>query len=123
MTKHILIIEDDMQNYQLVANLVKLEGYEPQHARTCEQGSQLLEANQPCLILLDMRLPGGMDGWQFAAILKHSSDFSHLPIIAISVQVDPSDLTRALSAGCNHYIAKPFNIKELRDAIRSYAIC
>ena len=48
MTKHILIIEDDMQNYQLVANLVKLEGYEPQHARTCEQGSELLDENQPC---------------------------------------------------------------------------
>jgi DNA-binding response OmpR family regulator len=123
MTKHILIIEDDMQNYQLVANIVQLEGYEPQHARTCEDGSHILEESTPCLILLDLRLPGGMDGWQFAAILKNSSDFSHIPIVAVSVQVDLSDMTRAMNAGCDHYIAKPFNIKDLREAIRNYAIC
>jgi two-component system, cell cycle response regulator DivK len=123
MTKHILIIEDDMPNYQLVANLAKLEGYEPQHARTCEHGSQWLAQNSPCLILLDLRLPGGMDGYQFAAILKNSADFKHIPIVAVSVQTDPSDAMKALDAGCNYYVAKPFNVKDLREAIRNYVLC
>jgi CheY-like chemotaxis protein len=122
MPHHILIVEDDISNFQLMSSLVTLEGYGVQHARHGEQALEMIEQNPPCLILLDLRLPG-MDGWKVAALVKGSADFHHIPIVAVSVQVDPSDVTKATQAGCDDYLAKPFNVHQLRQVIQNYSIC
>lgn len=122
MGQTILIIEDDIQNFQLMSNLANLEGYTVQHADNGEEGLQLVEQSPPCLILLDLRLPG-MDGWNFATIMKKSTAFRHIPIIAVSVQTDHDDAAKAIGAGCDHYMPKPFRVNQLRQVIQEYAIC
>ena len=119
---HILIVEDDISNFQLMSSLVALEGYSVQHARHGEQALEMIKENPPCLILLDLRLPV-LDGWKVAAIVKSSDEFRHIPIVAVSVQIEPNDVTKATEAGCDGYLAKPFNVHQLRQVIQSYSIC
>lgn len=122
MGNSVLIVEDDMQNYQLVANVVILSGGDVLHARSGDEGLELATSHVPCLIVLDMRLPG-LDGWQLARILKSDPAVSHIPIVAISVQVYPDDEDRALEAGCDVYLPKPFSVKRLREYLAEYVPC
>jgi len=119
MTDSILMVEDDLQTYQLVANVLQKGGYHLLHAQNAQVAFQYLTEEMPQLILLDLRLPG-LDGWEFARQLKGHPHYQHIPIIAVTVQVDPDDEARALAAGVDQYMPKPFNIKLLRSVVQQY---
>jgi len=119
MNDSILMVEDDLQTYQLVANVLSKSGYQLLHAKDAHVALEALGEQIPRLILLDMRLPG-INGWEFTRQLKSHPTYSAIPIIAVTVQVDPDDAERAFAAGVDQYIPKPFNIKNLRTIIEHY---
>ncbi len=119
MANSILMVEDDVQTYQLVANVLEKSGYRIAHAQNAQVAFQALTEQLPQLILLDLRLPG-LDGWELARQLKSHPAYRQIPIIAVTVQVDPDDEERALAAGVDHYMPKPFNIKRLRSTVQQY---
>lgn len=116
----ILLIEDDRSN----ADLLKIWAHNVKFDLiTSFDGSNaldLLEEYPIEMILLDLHLPNGNDGWQIAERIRTYSNYRHLPIIAISVCVDPDDQRRALSAGCNRFLAKPYTLKELLTIVNQY---
>jgi two-component system cell cycle response regulator DivK len=78
-----------------------------------------MHQHHPHVVLLDMRLPG-LDGWELASRIKADPDLCDTPIIAVSVQVTPADPKRALDAGCDEFVAKPFDIRHLKMLVKRY---
>lgn len=115
----ILIVEDDEQNHILMDSFIASMGHTALHAWNGQEGLNLADEHHPDLILLDMRLPL-MDGWELASIISNDSQLKHIPIVAVSVRVKASDEERAMDAGCDNYIAKPFSLQLIRECINHY---
>ena len=121
MSQTIVVIEDDTQTFHLIASVLKREGYQIFHAEDGESGVEITRDVQPNLVIMDLRLPQ-INGWEATAILKGESKTAHIPVLAISVEVDTSDLKRALKAGCVDYLQKPFDINRLREMVQRYIL-
>jgi two-component system cell cycle response regulator DivK len=114
MRKQVLYIEDNAHNKQLVERALTARGYDLSWAENGESGLELAKTNQPDLILLDINLPD-IDGYEVARKLRASSN-AHLvtvPIIAITANALRGDAEKSLEAGCDIYLSKPINIREL----------
>lgn len=119
MKLNILYIEDHPDNMTLVRRVVQANDYTLIEARTGFQGLWIAE-NQPVdLILLDINLPD-VDGYEIARRLRKSTKpgVSQIPIIAITANAMRGDTAKALEAGCDMYMAKPFDIQALVDNIK-----
>ena len=120
MRNQVLYIEDNDHNKQLVERALTAKGYDLSWAENGERGLQLADRSQPDLILLDINLPD-IDGYEVARRLRASSN-SHLvtvPIIAITANALKGDAEKTLEAGCDIYMSKPINIRELWARVES----
>lgn len=115
----VLIVEDNEQNHTLMVSVLRMMGHETVHARNGQEGLELATIHRPDLILLDLRLPL-MNGWEVANVLKNDKDLHHIPVIAVSVLVEPNDLDRAMEAGCDDFVAKPYTLDNIRSSIRQF---
>ena len=68
---------------------------------------------------MDLSLPV-MDGWTAARIIKDDSALAEIPIIALTAHAMVGDREKALQAGCDDYIAKPINLRELRSKLTEH---
>jgi two-component system, cell cycle response regulator DivK len=108
----ILVIDDNPANLKLARVLLTAEGYNTRTAADAEQALKLLETFLPALILMDIQLPG-MDGLELTKHLKATAATKHIVIIALTAYAMKGDEERARAAGCDDYIAKPFDIHTL----------
>jgi len=118
----ILVVDDEPQiRKALTVNLVA-RGYEVITASTGEQALQLAADQLPDLVLLDIGLPG-IDG---ISVVEGIRGWSAVPIIMLSVRDAEEDKVRALDAGADDYVTKPFGINEvlarLRAALRRHQV-
>ncbi len=114
MSYTILYIEDNPDNQQLVKRAVEAKGYLFVAAATGLEGLAMAENLRPEVILLDINLPD-IDGYEVARRMR-SGRVKHLlyvPIVAITANALKGDAEKALEAGCDVYLAKPINIREL----------
>jgi CheY-like chemotaxis protein len=117
----VLIIDDYELNMKLVEDLLTFNGYRALTAYNAEDGVRLAREKKPDLILMDMRLSGpGIDGWTATRLIKRDRETRHIPVVALTAQVWDSERERAIEAGCDEYITKPFNIYELKHCIDGY---
>ncbi len=119
MTKLILIIEDEPRNLTLVRDLLQVSGYKTIEATDGERGVELTKANKPDLILMDVQMPK-MDGLEATRILKADATTSNIPVLALTSYAMKGDKERILEAGCDGYLAKPIDIKELLKIVAEY---
>ena len=119
MSKTVLIVEDEPKNLKLVRDLLQRFGYAAIEATDGEQGISLARERQPDLILMDVMMPK-MDGLEATRILKADAVTKDIPIIALTSYAMKGDKEKALEAGCNRYIAKPVDIKELLRLIENF---
>lgn len=103
--KTILIVEDTELNIDLLTQLLE-DDYALLVARDGAQGVTLALEKKPDLILMDISLPV-MDGYE--ATRKIRETLKSTPIIGLSAHAMQSDKDRALEAGCNDYMTKPFD--------------
>ena len=101
----VLVVEDDVQSFELIAAHLEDAGYHVVHAATGEQALQLAHLIQPTIIALDIILPG-RDGWSVLQELKAQPDTAHIPVMIISVLQDEET---AFSLGAADYIVKPIS--------------
>jgi len=113
---HILIIEDNMDNSELIRFFVERDGYDTFVALTGPEGVQAAIKQKPDLILVDLALPI-MDGWDVTRRIKADPKTAHIPMIAVTARTLPIDRARALEAGCEEYIPKPIDFTTLLAAI------
>ena len=118
--KRILVVEDKEDSRVLVEKVLRLRGYDVSGAATGEDAVKMTQAELPDLILMDVRLPGGIDGLEATRRIKAMPQLAHIPIIAVTASVRPEDEQSALDAGCNGFIRKPIDIDELPKKVAEY---
>jgi two-component system cell cycle response regulator DivK len=116
--KRILVIEDHEENRRLLRDLLTSFGYELIEALTGEEGLTAA-AQVPDLILMDIQLPG-IDGYETTRRIKANPALRHIPVIAVTSYALSGDDVKALEAGCDAYVTKPFDPAELLEKIRGY---
>ena len=112
----VLIVEDNLDNYELVRFLLERSGYETRWARTGREGILLARQEMPDLILMDLSLPE-MDGWTATRQIKSDPELKRIPIAALTAHTLPGDRKRALEVGCDGYLSKPMNIALFNETV------
>jgi len=112
---NILIVDDEIQIRRLLEITLSASGYKVMEAATGKEGIALAATGQPVLILLDLGLPDA-DGIE---ILKTLRSWYRRPVIILSVRNAEEDIVKALEAGANDYLTKPFRTGELLARIRA----
>jgi two-component system cell cycle response regulator DivK len=117
----ILYIEDNPDNRTLVQRALEAKGYRFLWAPNGLEGVDMAVQHRPNVILLDINLPD-IDGYEVARRLRANStrELLYVPIIAITANALKGDAERALAAGCDMYMSKPINIRELWARVESY---
>jgi CheY-like chemotaxis protein len=105
----VLIVEDNVDNFELVRFLLERAGYEVLSAANGLEGLGAAKREQPDLILMDLSMPE-MDGWNATAHLKADEHTRNIPVLALTAHTLPGDRKRAIDAGCDGYISKPINV-------------
>lgn len=120
MTYKVLYIEDNPDNKLLIQRALESKGYEFIWADTGKKGVELAFTELPEVILLDINLPD-IDGYEVARRLRTSGTnmLKNVSIIAITANALKGDAEKALAAGCNVYMSKPINIRELWARVES----
>jgi DNA-binding response OmpR family regulator len=114
----VLMVDDDENMAYLMRFLLEREGYEILYAADGRQAKALIdETTAPQLVLLDVMLPY-MSGLQLVRYIRSKPDWRNVPVIMLTVDATERDIARALDAGANDYVLKPFNPKELMARLR-----
>jgi CheY-like chemotaxis protein len=121
MTYNILYVEDNLDNTMLVRRALEARGYKLLHAPNGLSGVSIAETEDVDLILLDINLPD-IDGYEVARRLRsnHKRQLASIPIIAVTANALKGDAEKALDAGCDVYMSKPINIRELWARVEAF---
>ncbi|HVB73253.1 MAG TPA: response regulator transcription factor [Ktedonobacteraceae bacterium] len=113
--KRILIVEDDPSIQRALKRSLLVNGYEVIIVASGRQALEMARAQQPDLILLDLCLPGDMDGMDVCTQFRQ---WSQVPIIVVSARSEEQLKVQALDLGADDYLTKPFNTEELLARVR-----
>jgi len=113
----ILIVEDNPTNMKLSTFVLESADYTVITATDAEIGLTLARESHPDLILMDIQLPG-MDGLEATALLKGDDATRAIPVVALTALAMKGDEERIRAAGCDGYIAKPLDYKELLATVK-----
>ena len=119
MSKRILVIEDTENNRRILNDLLTNAGFEVLEAVDGEKGVAMAAEVRPDLILMDIQLPI-VDGYEATRRIKANPELRHIPIIAVTSYALAGDEGKALAAGCDAYVTKPFSPRQLLAKIREY---
>jgi two-component system, OmpR family, KDP operon response regulator KdpE len=111
----ILVVDDEPQIRRVLRTALVAGGYMVQDARSGEEAMEKLREERPDLAIIDINLPG-MNGFEVCREIRETSD---VPIIMLSVRNSEKDKVRALDAGADDYVVKPFGTQELLARIRA----
>ena len=121
--KKILIVDDRLEVRELVEATLRTKEYEILQASTGEEALEIVRVEKPHLILMDIMMPGGMDGLEATRILKDSPDTKDCTIIILTAKAQKTDREKGLEAGADDYFVKPFSplglIKKVEEALEN----
>jgi two-component system, cell cycle response regulator DivK len=119
MSKRILIVEDQEDLRGVLRTLLAGSGYEVVEAADGLAGVAKAQSERPDLILMDIQLPV-LDGYDATRQIKANPDLKTTPIIAVSSFAMKGDEEKARTAGCDHYVTKPYSPMQLLGIIRGF---
>ena len=111
----ILVVDDDPGILKLVTLNLELEGYQVITASDGKTALQLIENEQPTLVILDVMMPG-MGGFE---VCQQIRGFSDVPIVMLTAMGGENDIVHGLNLGADDYVAKPFNPGELAARVKA----
>jgi CheY-like chemotaxis protein len=115
---HVLLVDDEPDNLEVVAETLEYRGAQVRTALNGLEALAVLQDFTPNLIIMDLSMPK-MDGWELRTRLKNNPEFQTVPLLALSAHAMIGDKERALAAGFDGYLTKPVNIQTLLDDIRA----
>jgi len=118
MAGKVLVVDDDASVQRLLQYTLKQEGYEVVLGADGNEAVRLWESEKPSLILLDVTLQG-LDGYEVATRIRAGETSGHTPIIMLTADRDVQQRVRALRAGADDYLIKPFHPAELLARMKS----
>lgn len=118
--KRILIVEDQTDIRELICLTLELEDYELHEADNGDGGYAAATTISPDLILLDVMMPGSMDGMEVCRRLKGDPRFQKIKIIILSAKGQDQDKQQGKQAGADGYLTKPFSPKQLLEVVNKH---
>jgi len=112
----ILIVEDNPPNMRLLEMVLRAKNYTLLRATDGEEALDMAIREQPDLIIMDIQLPK-MSGLEVTRKLRETPAFNHTPIIAITAYAMKGDKEKVIESGCDAYLSKPINTRELPEMI------
>jgi two-component system cell cycle response regulator DivK len=117
----ILVVDDSAINLKLARVMLEREGYGVRTAAGAEDALRAISALKPRLILMDVRL-SGIDGLELTRRLRADVATKDIVILALSASGNMSDRQKALAAGCDGYVEKPFEVDSLLKVIAGHLL-
>lgn len=117
MSQRILVVDDHEDNRRILHDLLSTAGYEVIEAENGEDAVAFAEARVPDLILMDIQLPG-IDGYEATRRIKANPALRRIPLIAVTSYALSGDDVKALAAGCDGYVTKPFSPRALLAKVK-----
>jgi DNA-binding response OmpR family regulator len=117
-TASALIVEDDQSIAMLLRFILEREGFRVDHAADGREAQRLIASlPPPAVVLLDVMLPYA-DGFELIANIRAQPGWQKVPILMLSSKGSERDISRALDAGADDYMVKPFQPDELKARLR-----
>ena len=111
-----MVVDDEPRLVRLVHQVLTAVGYKVLSAGDGQEALETLAVEQPDLILLDILLPGGMDGYEICSRVR---EFSAVPIIMLTAKAQEVDMLHGFDVGADDYLTKPFSAKELIARVKA----
>jgi CheY-like chemotaxis protein len=112
----ILVVDDERDGREMLTEYLRFRGFTVVAASGGQAAVTYASTDRPALILMDLQMPG-LDGYAAARKLKSQPHTQDLVIIALSAHALSGDKGKALDAGCDAYVSKPYDIVALADAL------
>ena len=119
MSASILVVEDQIDNRQILRDLLGNAGYQLVEVENGEEALTAVAKQRFDLILMDIQLPV-MDGYEATRRIRTDPESNAIPIIAVTSYALTGDEAKALAAGCNAHITKPYSPRALLAKVREY---
>jgi len=114
--KKVLVIEDNLEVRENLAEILELSGYEVYTAENGKVGVQQARTAQPDIILCDVMMPE-LDGFGVLRILDQNPQTADIPFVFLTAKAEKDDFRKGMNLGADDYITKPFDDVELLDAL------
>ena len=111
--KRILLVDDNTENLNVLCQTLDGRGHDLLVARSGEEALETAERAQPALVLLDIMMPPGIDGYETCQRLHGNHATRNIPVIFMSALDETKDKVRGLELGAVDYITKPFQAEEV----------
>jgi len=111
--KKVLITDDKTEVRRLVEMTLRVGDYQIFQAENGEKAVEIAKAEKPDLIIMDIMMPGGMDGLEATRIIKNDPETKDCPIIMLTAKGQKADREKGFEAGADDYFSKPFSPLEL----------
>jgi two-component system cell cycle response regulator DivK len=118
-TKRILIVEDNELNMKLLRDVLEAYGYATITTAEGEAALALARERRPDLILMDLQLPD-ISGFDAVRRLKDDAETQPIPIVAVTAFAMVGDERKALTGGCDGYIAKPILLRDFLNLVEKF---
>ncbi|NOY05094.1 MAG: response regulator [Chlorobi bacterium] len=110
--RKILYVEDQAPMRELMKAALRKE-FIVVEAASVEEGLDILRKEAICLVLMDINLPGGMNGIEGTRAIRSTPELQHLPVVVITAYAHDENRRACLEAGCVDFIGKPINVREI----------
>jgi CheY-like chemotaxis protein len=120
MKKRVLYVEDIPQNMLLVKRIMDAMGYELLEAVDGEAGWHAIIRQHPDLILMDLRLPGDISGFELIRKIRRHPELNRIPIVVLTAYGYEEVEEQAIAAGCDGFLTKPADIRQIRTTIDQF---
>ena len=107
MNKIILVIEDQPEIRKLICMTMDYDGFEVHEADNGDTGLKMIKALRPGVVLLDVMMPGQLDGFQVCQHVRADAEIAATPIVMLTARGQQTDLEEGRRAGCDDYLTKP----------------
>jgi CheY-like chemotaxis protein len=115
----VLIVDDEPDNLGVAMKILDFNGAQVHVAEDGVEGMNILKSIAPTFILLDLSMPN-MDGWEMLKHIRQNEATAAVPVIALTAHAMAGDEERALAAGFNGYITKPFRLDSFLSDIKRH---
>ncbi len=115
----ILVVDDEPHIVELVQDYLKQAGYRVLTARDGQTALTLTRREHPDLIVLDLMLPGSLDGLEVCRRIRRDASLSDVPIVMLTARNEEVDKLIGLELGADDYVTKPFSPREVVARVRA----
>ncbi len=124
-SEYILVVDDDWMNREVIETYLQTAGYRVHSAHNGAKALEIAEQATPALVVLDIKMPG-MDGFEVCAQLKSRENTRFTPIMIVTALEDDADRLKAIEAGADDFLTKPFNslimLTRIKSMLRIYRL-